>query len=403
MTIANELITGIINSTNLTATTATLPNIVATNISTSTINVTSSTTGSGLFTNLTATNIIVTNLTAPSLAVTNFITTNSTFTNLLSTNTTIPNLSSNSITTNNLLVTGSTQNIVYIDSQGSQVNYAKIVFKNSGGTGDFKITGDGGDIQWQGGGGRALQMGAFHEVRLLGGRNTTVDIPFVNGSTTTFNTIIQNTNDSIALRVQANSTQTVNLQEWTNNSGTVLSRIDALGNLQITSTAAAVSNSTGSFITGGGGGFDGDVYANNFFSYQGTTTANSLVYGSNFNYVNSTASSAISSTTASVKLTMTTGNLVAGTYLVQPSYKIRVNTATRTGITELYQTNTNGTLIHSSGVSCPTVATDFVYQTDNVVLVLGAGVQTFVLRYRCTLSTYTTTIADARLIVYRVL
>lgn len=209
--------------------------------------------GSVFTSNITSTNIVVTNLTAPSLGVTNFITTNSTFTNLLSTNTTVPNLSSNSITTNNLLVTGSTQNIVYIDSQGSQVNYAQIIFKNTAGTGDLKISGDGGDIQWQGGGGRALQMGAYHELRLLGGRNTTVDIPFVNGSNATFNTIIQNTNDSIALRVQSNNTQTANLTEWTNNAGTVLSCIDALGNLQITSTADAISTVTGGSITISGG------------------------------------------------------------------------------------------------------------------------------------------------------
>mgnify|MGYP003407072101 FL=1 len=188
----------------------------------------------------------------------------------------------------------------------------------------------------------------------------------------------------------------------TNGGAGINGNVNIGGVLDINNTTAAVSNSTGSFVTAGGGGFNGDVYANDFYRCT-NTTANLLVYGSNFNYVNSTASSAISSTVASIKLTMTTGNLEAGTYLVQPSYKIRVGTATRTGITELYKGNTNGTLIHSSGVSCPTVATDFVYQNDNVVLVLAAGVQTFLLRYRCTLSTYTTTIADARLLVYRVL
>src|SRR4051812_1689879 len=36
-----------------------------------------------------------------------------------------------------------------------------LVFSNTGGTGDFRIAGDGGDLFWQGGGGRNLQMGAY--------------------------------------------------------------------------------------------------------------------------------------------------------------------------------------------------------------------------------------------------
>jgi phosphoribosylanthranilate isomerase len=130
-------------------------------------------------------------------------------------------------------VNNSTQNIISIDSQGSTTVPGKIIFTNTGGTGDFIITGDGGDIWWQGGGGRSLQMGAYHEVRLMGGRVTTAAIPFVAGSSATFNTIIQNTNDSIGLRVQANSTQTGDLTQWTSNAGTVYSSVDSIGNLSI--------------------------------------------------------------------------------------------------------------------------------------------------------------------------
>jgi uncharacterized protein YjbI with pentapeptide repeats len=429
------------------------------------------------YTNLTATNIVVTNLTAPSLAVTNFITTNSTFTNLLSTNTTVPNLSSNSITTNNLLVTGSTQNIVYIDSQGSQVNYGEIIFKNTSGTGDLKISGDGGDIQWQGGGSRALQMGAFHEVRLLGGRNTATNIPFVNGSNAVYNTIIQNTNDSIALTIQANSTQTADLTQWTNNIGTVLSRIDDIGNLMITSTADAISTITGGSITISGGlsvaksifsniinssiGFvtnfgttnstiqnlfvndlsgpnlpnsKGELYT---FATSGTsltlgtyaqtlisnTTANTGLqwvspltqtgfYGSEYNYVSIQNTSSVTSTTGTLKTSLTTGTLVGGTYKIEINYTM----ALATSITALSEVgvylNTNSLLGFNVGTTTsnlihrniyqPKVTTTIIPFCTTIVQTLGNSITTIGLYYRTLTNGQIINIGNASILLYRI-
>jgi hypothetical protein len=433
--------------------------------------------GSVFTSNITSTNIVVTNLTAPSLGVTNFITTNSTFTNLLSTNTTVPNLSSNSITTNNLLVTGSTQNIVYIDSQGSQVNYAQIIFKNTAGTGDLKISGDGGDIQWQGGGGRALQMGAYHELRLLGGRNTATNIPFVNGGNATFNTIIENTNDSIALRVQANGTQTADLTQWTNNTGTVLSRVDALGNLQITSTAEAISTVTGGSITISGGlsvaksifsniinssiGFvtnfgttnstvqnlfvndlsgpnvpnaKGELYT---FATSGAsltpgtyaqtlisnTTANTGLqwvspltqtgfYGSEYNYVSVQATTQITSTTGTLKCSLTTGTLVGGTYKIEINY----NMALATSITALAEIgvylNTNSLTGFNVGTTTPNLIHRNIYQPkvtttiipfcSTIVQTLGNSINTIGLYYRTQTNGQIINLGNASILLYRI-
>jgi predicted acyltransferase (DUF342 family) len=137
------------------------------------------------------------------------------------------------ITSGTITITNSTQNILNINCQGSTINPARILFTNSGGTGDFIISGDGGDIYWQGGGGRALQMAAYHEIRLSGGRATTAPVSFVAGSNATFNTIVQNLNDSIALRVQGNVTQIQNLTQWVSSRGTIYSFVDSVGNFTV--------------------------------------------------------------------------------------------------------------------------------------------------------------------------
>jgi hypothetical protein len=132
--------------------------------------------------------------------------------------------------TGSINITNSTQNTLNINCFNSVTNIGRILFNGTAGTGDFSIGGDGGDVVWQGGGGRALQFGAFHEVRITGGRTTTGALPFIGGSGASFNTIIQNSNDSIGLRVQSNATQTVDLTQWTSSGGTVYARMDNIGN-----------------------------------------------------------------------------------------------------------------------------------------------------------------------------
>ena len=202
--------------------------------------------------NLNALNQTVSNLNIlNTLSVGNLISNNHTVGNIIGNTISVGNLYSNKITSGGLLITNSTQNIIYINSQSSQTNPGQIVFTNTAGVGDLKITADGGDIVWQGGGGRSLQMGAFHEIYLLGGRNTNSIIPFVGGSFGAINTIVQNSSDSIGLIVKGNSSQTNNLQEFRNNSDTILSRFDNLGRLYIPNMDSAITVSTSTINTVG--------------------------------------------------------------------------------------------------------------------------------------------------------
>ena len=134
------------------------------------------------------------------------------------------------LNTGSITITNSVKNTLTINCQNSSVNPGEIIFSNTAGTGDFSIRGDGGDVVWQGGGGRPMQFGAFHEVRIFGGRTVTTPLPQLSGSQSTFNTVIQNSNNSIGLRIQGVSGQTANLTQWTSSTGTVYSYIDNLGN-----------------------------------------------------------------------------------------------------------------------------------------------------------------------------
>ena len=499
-----------INSTfaNSVVTNSTFTNLLSTNISVNTLltanlNTTNFTTVNSIITNQTigtinATNINVTNVSAPSIAVMNFISTNSSFTNLISTNTTMSTLNTNSITTNNLLVTGTSQNTIYIDSLGSQTNYAQIIFKNTSGVGDFKITSDGGDIQWQGGGSRALQMGAYHEIRLLGGRFTTSAIPFINGFNATYNTIIQNTNNSIALYILATAGQTVPLTQWVNSSNTkdgtstgVMAQMDANANLSLYSTADAVTaftggaltitggisigksawigsnnistnNSTGALVVSGGGGFNGSVYSNNNYVYQGTSIATLLTpsplltkgdiytyatsgnrlaagsygqvlisntsantslqwvspltapgaYGSEYNYVASLNTSGSTSTIGSLKTSLTSGTLVGGIYKIEINYDITANTSIAANCEIAVYINTNSINGFNVGVTTSNLlyyniyrATQTATQTPfctTLVQTFGNSIQTIGLYYRSQITGQTINIGNASILLYRI-
>jgi hypothetical protein len=142
----------------------------------------------------------------------------------------------------------SAPSVLNIDAHNSTTNIAKIAFINTSSTGDFQISGDGGDIFWQGGGGRNLQMGAYHGMDFSGGRVTTAAMPFTAGTSNSYNSKFLNTTDAIGVIVQANSTQTKDLQEWNNSSGTVLNVVDHSGNVGIgTSAPGTMLDVHGSF------------------------------------------------------------------------------------------------------------------------------------------------------------
>jgi hypothetical protein len=250
--------------------------------------------------NATVPNLFVNNLntnlnaTIPNLISLNISTGSLNSTNLITVNSSLGNLNTTNFTVSNLIVSG---NILTIDCHNSQINPGQLIFKNTAGTGDFKIFGDGGDVQWQGGGSRAMQLGTYHEIRLTGGRTSTAPIVYLAGSNATYNTIIQNTNDSIALTIQANSSQSVDLTQWTSSTGTVYAKIDKTGKvitnstdpssittlggissktITLTSTVNATNTSTGAFVSSGGAGFNGNVYANNIYSNNSQLTPSPL-------------------------------------------------------------------------------------------------------------------------------
>ncbi len=119
---------------------------------------------------------------------------------------------------------------------------SQLLFTNTAGSGDFRIGGDGGDIFWQGGGGRSLQMGSYWTTILGGDRQSSTFPSFINGTGNT-GVLVQGQRDaSVPLAIQANSaTQSANLTEWRNATGTILNVVNKNGNAGI---GAATFNAT---------------------------------------------------------------------------------------------------------------------------------------------------------------
>jgi hypothetical protein len=130
---------------------------------------------------------------------------------------------------------------------------AQLLFTNTAGSGDFRIGGDGGDIYWQGGGGRSLQMGSYWPTILGGDRQTATFPSFVTGIGGTSVIIASQRDASVTLGVQPNSaTQTGNLTEWRNSSGTAISVVNPSGNLGlgVINPAAYLHLKSGTAIAG---------------------------------------------------------------------------------------------------------------------------------------------------------
>lgn len=408
------------------------------------------TTVTSLTTNqLTITNLICTNETITNTLVTNLRATTSTITNLNLTGLTSANLTVSSltklnlatvniITSGNILVTGSptSSNIITIDAQNSTVNPAVLLFKNTGGTGDFRIYGDGGDVQIQGGGGRTLQLASYHEIRLGGGRNITSNIPFIPGNGSTYNTIVYNSNNSIALTVQANSIQTVDLQQWIGSSGNIYSKIDKTGNLVINSTNDSISSitggsittsggisvgksvkigstvnssstSTGSLVVSGGAGFNGDIYAKNIYSNGILVGGGSGInlFGTEYNYTELLASSGTTSTSFIERISMTTSPLLGGDYKINIGYTFENPSSTNTdgifrGLLDPSGIST-GTLIHEYQ-DRNTRSTYVRPQYTSVLKNLTPGIHVVSLIYASASNNSAIYISNARIELFRV-
>jgi len=115
---------------------------------------------------------------------------------------------------------------------------SQLLFSNTAGTGDFRVGGDGGDIFWQGGGGRNLQMGAYWTILLAGDRELSAFPSYVNGTANTGVLVQAQRDASVPLAIAPNSaTQSANLMEWRNSSGTAINVVDKNGNLGLGTSA----------------------------------------------------------------------------------------------------------------------------------------------------------------------
>lgn len=115
---------------------------------------------------------------------------------------------------------------------------SQLLFTNTASSGDFRIGGDGGDLFWQGGGSRALQMGSYWTTILGGDRQNSTYPAFVSNLGGTGVLVQAQRDASVPLGVQANSaTQSSNLTEWRNSSGTTLSSVNKNGYLGIGTSA----------------------------------------------------------------------------------------------------------------------------------------------------------------------
>ncbi|MEO6732755.1 MAG: tail fiber domain-containing protein [Ferruginibacter sp.] len=125
---------------------------------------------------------------------------------------------------------------IEIRRTGSAVS--QLLFTNTSGSGDFRISGDGGDLFWQGGGGRNLQMGSYWGITLAGDRQSGTLPSFINGVANTGILVKAQRDASVPLAIQSNSaSQSANLTEWRNSAGTILNTVNSNGNVAIGASA----------------------------------------------------------------------------------------------------------------------------------------------------------------------
>jgi len=116
---------------------------------------------------------------------------------------------------------------------------SQLLFTNTSGSGDFRIGGDGGDIFWQGGGSRCLQMGSYWTTILGGDRQVSSYPSYISSLGGTGVLVQSQRNASVPLAIQSfSASQSANLTEWRNQSGTVLSSISNNGSAAIGTSAA---------------------------------------------------------------------------------------------------------------------------------------------------------------------
>ena len=227
------------------------------------------------------------------------------------------------------------------------------------------------------------------------------------------------------------------------------------GNVNIYNNSSTVgtNNSTGTLVVGGDAGFNGNVYANNIYTYGGSTNASLLnvvtttgdlytyatagtrlpagtygqvltsnttastglqwltsntipnSFGSEYTFASSAGASTSTITGGTLKISLTTGTLLGGTYAIEIGYRhfTLVTNVTAEFDAYLNGANTTGTLIHTHNYREIVANTVGHAMFDKVQVVLAGGttanVGLWFKNYAVPASA--TSISNARIAVYR--
>lgn len=373
LTTVNQTVTNILAS-NFTAGSLTTTNLNLTNFTTLNSRITSETIGSIL-----ATNINTTNFTVNSLNVTNLTSSNAFFTNLTTTNL---------ISTTNANMAGITLQYYTGAPSGSWINMPI-------GTGTATGLGHGGPgaspwIAYAGSGGYWFSNSIAGDIcyrnlsgNLQFGNSTGVSTMQINNNTVTINSTIETTNSSTGALVV--------------NGGLYVRK-----SINIDSTTISTDTSTGALVVSGGAGFNGDIHANNIYSNNVLVGS---VWGSNYNYTFNEATAGTTSNAYQLRMSLTTGNLEAGTYHIHTAYDMFANSITS-------QNSEFRSLLNASALSTGTLLSQAIYRPANVAEIhpfydihtttLGSGIQTVSIIYRNQNNGSTTNIRNTKIELYRI-
>jgi trimeric autotransporter adhesin len=373
---SNQTVTNII-ATNFTAGTLTTTNLNLTNLTTLNSRITSETIGSIL-----ATNINTTNFTVASLNVSNLTSANAFFTNLITTNL---------ISTTNANMAGITLQYYTGSLSGSWINIP-VTAGSASGIG----SGGPGANPWIAYAGSAGYWFSNSQPGDICYRNLSGDLQF--GNSTGVSTM--HIDDTV------NINSTVNSINSTTAALVISGGVSVGKTVEVFSSSVATNISTGALIIGGGAGFNGDIYAKNIYSNGALlSSGGGGIWGSNYEYTEIKATAGTTSNLFQLRMSLTTGNLEAGTYHIHTCYNMFAGSVTNQNseFRSLLDATalSTGTLLHQS-IFRPNNTGEIHTFTEITNVTLGSGIHTLSLIYRNIANGSVTNISNTKLELYRI-